>query len=335
MPNFLPLSWAAGMAQALIWPLFCNTVVIMLPQDMPTPVTPEYVHRISNFLLQELDGKKKGIVLTPNTIRDLSRSPSLLQALSTYSWLGYAGAPLDQPTGDLISKYTRVQSLNGSTDIGVYPLLLNDPADWNVHRLHPNMHGFYFQHFVDDLYEMCARRIKDEYRHCFVSEYGAAREQSVFHTRDLWRAVKGRPDFFETAGRVDDFVKLSSMTKFNAITIEQILDRHPDIQASVVAGDGRPKPFVIIEPSISLRQSAAAGDEQIERAKILNTIWPAFEDANRTLYAEAQLVRELVLITDAETPIPRTAKGTVKRREALATNEAVVEALYSVIPGSA
>ncbi|TKA68253.1 hypothetical protein B0A55_09937 [Friedmanniomyces simplex] len=102
-------------------------------------------------------------------------------------------------------------------------------------------HGFYMDYYSDDLYELCTKRQQNDPRHVPAID--------VFHTRDLWRAAPGRGGFWMNAGRVDDFVKLSTMTKFNAIAIEQIVEANPIVAKCVIAGDSRKKAFILVEPS--------------------------------------------------------------------------------------
>lgn len=322
LPNLLPLSWGAGLCQAFTWPLICGSVTIFLPATMPQPVTAEYVYEA---ITQTPRGPRNCIMLTPNILRELAGDQKRLASLGKYEWVGYAGAPLDRRTGDLISRHARVQSMMGATDVGAFPVLLNDPKDWEIHRLYETW-GFHFQHFADDLYELCVHRQPNEHRHCFVTNPDP--DLKVAHTKDLFRSVPGRKGFYSTAGRVDDFVKLSSMTKFNAINIEQILDTNSTIKGSIVAGDDKPRPFVLVEPSDSLRKSSSSEAEMIDR------IWDTFEEANKILYAEARLTKELTLITSPDKPIKRTAKGTADRRNTLSMYNDKIEHMYAQANGT-
>ena len=141
MPNLLPLAWAAGLYQVLIWPLFCDSVPIILPAFMPQPMTSAYAHEVAKLVPK---GKKNGIMFVPDVLREMVKSGTNIDILIKYDWIGYAGAPLDSSTGDLISKYTRVQAFMGATDTGgLYPFLLNEPSDWKIHRFHPDMSGYH------------------------------------------------------------------------------------------------------------------------------------------------------------------------------------------------
>ncbi|KXT14573.1 hypothetical protein AC579_9117 [Pseudocercospora musae] len=312
-PVLFPLSWGAGTVSVTIWPVAAGTTPIFLPANAPQPMTPEYLKKVMKLSPR---GKKNSIILTPATIRELAREPSSLESFRAHDSVGYAGAPLDQATGDLISQYTRVQSFIGSTDSGVYPLLLNEPKDWNIHRFFPDLDGFHLQLFEEreQLYEFCINRRPDEHRHCFITSDDPNME--VFHTKDLWKAVPGRPEFYTGGGRVDDFVKLASLTKFNGVKIETIIDRDPAIESCIVAGEGRTRPFALIQ----LR-------EHVEPK--LENIWSTIQEVNRSLYAEAELCNELIMFTSPEKPIVRTAKGTVSRRKTIEMYKGEIEEMYA------
>ena len=273
---------------------------------------PEYVSEVAKYVPR---GKKNGIVFVPDVLRETAnRFPD---SLKHYDWVGYAGAPLDHTTGDKVSQWARVQSLMGATETGIYPFLLNDPADWKIHRFHPTLHSFYFEHFADDLHELCIKRQPQDPRPCFLMDPHC----EVYHSKDLWRPVAGREGFWSTAGRVDDFVKLSTMTKFNAIEIEQILDRNPDIEKSLVAGDARMTPFAIV-------QLANASHLDLSREGQLDRIASALGEANRVITSEARLARDLILLTDQERPIKRTGKGTVDRRNTISMYQGQIDEMY-------
>ncbi|KAK0841357.1 hypothetical protein LTS02_016870 [Friedmanniomyces endolithicus] len=312
-PNLLPISWAVGLSMVGSFALFANTVPILLPQETaPRPPTPDYIIQMTKHAPK---GEKNGLLLTPDILRHLVRVPEGRESLRRYSWVAYAGAPLDHETGDAITAMgIRVQSFIGSTDIGVYNILLNEPQDWKIHRFSKDLHGYFLMHYTDDLHELVVRKQERDPRHVFVEDPST----DTFHCRDLWRAVPGREEFWMNAGRVDDFVKLFNMTKFNAIALEQIVEGHKDVAKCLIAGDARERPFILVEPAA-----------HIERGPdLLSQMLPAIEKANEHLLPEAHLKRDLVLLTDPNRPIVMTGKGTVSRRTTLDLYEEKVEEMY-------
>lgn len=311
VPSVLPLSWAAGLTFIAAAPLGFGNIPIMLPSTAPQPTTAEYVSQV-NLLAPR--GKKNGLAWIPSGLRQLVELPGGLDGMKHYDWVVYAGAPLDHTTGDKIASVTRVQSNMGDTSLGVHPLLLNDPSDWKIHRMSPHA-GHFFEHFTDEFYELCVRRQARDCRSAFRSDPA----MEVYHTRDLWRKVEGRPGFWETAGRKDDFVKLSSMTKFNAIELEHRLESHPGISRALVAGDGKTRPFAIVELGDGVSRSKRRPDEVVTEALAI---------ANAKVWGEVQLREDLVVVADAARPIRRTDKGSTDRRNTIAMYSEQIDELY-------
>lgn len=309
IPSLMPLSWGAGLLFTAAAPLGFGSIPIMLPSTAPQPITADYVQRVIKLAPK---GKKNGLVWIPSGLRQLVNLPGGMEGLAQFDWVVYAGAPLDNVTGDKIASVTRVQSNMGDTNLGAHPMLLNDPSDWKIHRLSSH-EGHFFEHFTDDLYEMCVQRLPNDTRSCFRSEPTL----QVYHTRDLWKKVEGRPGFWETAGRKDDFVKLSSMTKFNAIELEHRLESHASVSRALVAGDGRPRPFAIVELSDGTAQ-------QTQKEAVAE----ALAIANDKIWGEVQLLADLVIVADAARPIKRTDKGSTNRRNTIAMYSDQIDELY-------
>lgn len=136
--------------------------------------------------------------------------------------------------------------------------------------------------------------------------------------------IPGHKDYWTHAGRVDDYVKLTTLTKINVTSVEQTLNSHPDIAGSLVGGHERPRPFVIVQLTSNFAEKG------LSREEVLDEVWPAFEEASKTLYSDAHLTKELVLIAKAEKPLKRTAKNTLDRRTTICMYEKEIDGLYGV-----
>lgn len=185
-PVCLPLSWAAAFITTSIWPVSTGAVPILLPASWKQPCSPD---RIYEALQHIPKGKRNGIFLVPDVLREYVRKPERLESLRHFDAITYGGAGLDRATGNAIWEKTglRIQSAMGSTDSSIYPLLFeeNPSSRWWMYRFHPDCLGFYFEHFSDDLYELCIKRQPNDNRHCFLVDP----ERAVFHTRDLFKTV--------------------------------------------------------------------------------------------------------------------------------------------------
>lgn len=182
---------------------------------------------------------------------------------------------------------------------------------------------------------------KEECRHPFLMD----EKLEVYHTRDLFRAVRRKKGggeeggeaqkeggeeeiYWQSAGRVDDFIKLSTLTKFHSGQIESILERWcEEVQTCLVGGEGKTRPWVIVE----LRKTKKENEKEngmTTSPPPPESFWLAVDKANEILYSEAKIQKEFVVFTDEERPIQRTGKGSVDRKKTVGLYEREIEALY-------
>ncbi|KAG8625935.1 hypothetical protein KVT40_006336 [Elsinoe batatas] len=312
--NTMPYSWTVGIIISLIIPLFSNTVSIVLPASTPFPVPTETVETV----LRLNPSVDVGLHI-PETIRRLLLTEAGTAHLKGLDQLIFVGAPLDQQVGDMLAQYTRVTNLIGSTETGgSYPCLVQpDPKDWAWLRLDLDNNGWSLENFTDDLYELAVK--KDPAR--LLPGFLLHPDRDILRTGDLFQehpdpAKKG---YWRVAGRVDDFVKLRSMTKFNAIQIEMMLNEDREIERSVVGGADRPVPFVILQPAKQWESKEAA----------IEGMWKGVEKANAKIDGEVRLRREMVIVADSERKIEVTQNETRERRKAIEMYARKIEDLYT------
>ena len=308
----MPYSWISGIISCVYFPLMLEHEVVVLPSSTPQPVPLPTIKR-ARELIPSIDT----ILFTPMMIKQIIHDPELLKLLLSLKNVFFAGAPLDGDIGDMIAKHTRVQSVIGSTDIGSgYPMLLNaDNADWNWIRLETDDNGWHLIPFTDGMYELVADRMPETplpWTYLYP-------EMQTYHTSDLFREHPQKKGYWRMCGRADDFVKLASMTKFNAISIESALNRHPEIERSVVGGDARHATFVILQP---------ANEHYSSKEEALEKMWPGLEAANKHIFSEARLSKEFAIVTDKDRPIEITQKGTAQRMKTLRDYATEIQALY-------
>jgi len=311
--NIMPYSWIAGIIVTVYFPLMLEQrSVVVLQSSIPQPTPLPIIKRV-----RELIPSINTMIFTPMMIKQMVQNQELLKLLLSLETVWFAGAPLDEDIGDMIAKHTRVQSVIGSTDIGCgYPTLLNsDNADWMWIRLETGDNGWQLVPFTDGMYELVVDRVPDTplpwtYLHP---------EMQTYHTSDLFCEHPEKKGYWRPCGRTDDFVKLASMTKFNAISIESALNRHAEIARSVVGGDARHATFVILQPT---------NEEHSSKEEALEKMWPGIETANQSIFSEARLSRQFAIVTDKVRPIELTQKGTAQRMKALRDYADEVRALY-------
>ncbi|KAK4496868.1 hypothetical protein PRZ48_011317 [Zasmidium cellare] len=323
-PIFLPLSWAAAFVTTAVWPICLGSVPILLPSTWKQPCTPEQVYESLPYLPK---GQRNGVFFIPDLLREYIRKPERLESLKRWDVIAFGGAGLDRATGDTVWEKTglRPSSAMGSTDSGIYPILWEEDsaaAPWWMYRMHTEIQGFHFQHYLDDLYELCITKQPNDDRHCFKVDPA----RTVFHTKDLFKTFPEYKDYWAHAGRVDDYIKLDSMTKMNVAQIEQTLGSHPEIVGALVGGHEKPRAFALVQLSPAFQQKG------LSREQILDEIWPTFEEVNKTLYHDARLTKKMTLIAKAEKPLKRTAKNSLDRRSSIKMYEAEIDELYGQLP---
>ncbi|KAF2148543.1 acetyl-CoA synthetase-like protein, partial [Myriangium duriaei CBS 260.36] len=311
--NCMPVTWIAGIFIGLMAPLFMGTIAVVPPASMPNPPTFEIIKQI-----RELVPDISCICLIPSLIRDIMGSEGGPEFVASLDLLWFAGAPLDEAVGNAIVKHnhTRINCIMGSTEAGPYDYLVNpDLADWSWMNL--NLSGAYrLEHFSDNLYELVLDKEPDRSRSCFLLHP----ELEVYRTADLFNQHPEKKHLWRPAGRADDFVKLQSMTKFNAIDIERTVDRYPEIARCIVGGDDRTASFIILQ--------AAFPSKYANTTEMLDAMWPGVEKANESIFPEARLTKGLAIVTSSEKPLTVTQKGTTERRKGIAAYANEIEAIY-------
>ncbi|GAM90187.1 hypothetical protein ANO11243_082280 [Dothideomycetidae sp. 11243] len=311
--NFNPSAWASGVFIGLLGPLFFGSIAVIVPASRPSPPTVEYFQRV-----RQLVPSINAAFLTPEGIRQLYSTSGGLDFLASFHTVYFVGAPLDNDIGDALAKVTRVQNFMGSTDAGLYDYFANaDRKDWAW--MHLDLSGpWSLEHCSENLYELVLQREPERLRGAFHLHP----ELDVYRTSDLFvqHPDPGKKHLWRPAGRADDFVRLKSMTTFNAINIERNIDRSVDIERSVVEGNQRNAPFVILQPAAHVKY---AND-----ADVLEAMWPGIESANEHLLPEIQLKKHLAIIAKPDRPLTTTLKGTTQRRKAIGNYAEEIEALY-------
>lgn len=309
-----------GMTMALQMTVFLQMIMVVGPASLP-PTAP-----LISQIFQH--GAVEATILPPSLLEDLCAIPSSLALIrSRLKHVYFGGAPLPKAVGALISPYVNLMPAIGSTEAGAYFVKVRtddtNPDDWSYYSFRPGM-GCVFEPRTTGLYELVFRR-QPEYE----------RWQQIFHvyptldefpTKDLWAKHPTREGLWEYAGRTDDLVVLSHGGALYASKMEAKIDAHADIKASLIGGEGRKKPFLILELASSAN-AAAKGSEGPE--SVVGTLWPAVEKANELCSEYVQLSKRLTMLTSPSKPFLRTAKDTVARRDSLNLYKDEISALYA------
>lgn len=266
-------------------------------------------------------------------------SPSGMLMLGTNSM--YAGAAMDQAIGDELCMHTRLTPLIGSTEGGLrLYTIAQDRKLWNTFDYIPDApHRFIPREGYGDgsdgqaeLYELVYDRPADGRPSYFSGTFWNLRfyggVDSV-ETRELYSPVKdldGATRWIFRA-RTDDLTKLSFLAKFNATHIEAKVLRHPAVKNVLVGGEGRPVPYVLIEPKDGALDSKSADE-------LLDDIYnKTVTLSNKEDIGEIRIPRDTVFLADRAKPFKINLKALVLRREVEKEYKGEIDEIYKNFEG--
>jgi len=306
----LPSLHFVGMTVALQFPVFLGTVVVIGPPNAG-PTTPSVAEEVIRR------GKAQGVMLPPALIDGLCESPSGLECLRALEYVYYAGAPLSRRTAEKLLGYVPVKPAMGSTEAGAYFLRITGEDDWKYYSFRPGM-GLELQHRADGLYEAVFVRRPDVER--WQQVFQVYPELQSFPTHDLFTQHPSKSGFWRYVGRTDDMVPFSHGENLYVTDIEsEITATNPDISAVLIGGQGRHKPYLLVE------WKENGSDEKI-RVEQLQTV---LDNVNKRLSDLVKLTPEFILFTRPSQPLVRTIKGTISRQESEKLYEDDIEQLYN------
>jgi hypothetical protein len=236
--------------------------------------------------------------------------------------------------GDDLVNHTKVVCVIGSTETGKQiDLLPVNKKLWHTHDYVPE-NGSHMVRIEgsgvamdgsEDLHELVLDRPKDSeltlFQHAFWNP--AYKNIDRIETKELYSPIKdsdGRTRWVFSA-RKDDLTKLEWLAKFHAQDIEESIQQHPDVSSVFVGGEGRPTPYVIVEP-----KNGGIGGEQART--LLDEIYEALSNSNGS-HTEIRIPKETIFVTKPGKPFKRSFKQTLMRKEIEKDYNAEIEEVYS------
>lgn len=286
----------------------------MAPHDASKPFPATYIDEINCIC------RPDGGFYTPYLLKDLWKNPDMLENLMKLQFVGYAGAPLDQWVGDLLtSQGVTVQAGISSVEMGTLPLIEPGGENWNCYHFHPAC-GIRMDLAEDngtdqDLYELVID--KDPNLAIHQTIFNIYPEKHIFRSNDLYARHPDaeKQNAWLYAGRADNFVKLSWLQTLHAKDVENAISDCSAVKAVMIACDTRPEPWLLIELH-----------ERNERVK--DEVWRAVEEVNESLAADVRVSKELVLFASVDRPFGWLGKGGLDRMKILSTYWSVIESMY-------
>ncbi|TFK33600.1 hypothetical protein BDQ12DRAFT_614995 [Crucibulum laeve] len=321
--SVLPLFHGSGVGlvrSALVWLGWR----VILP-DSSRPVTASAVIELCNT-----PGLSPDIVYgPPSVIEEIPTLPGGWDAMrGRRNWV-FVGAAISPHFGDLlVEKGIHFTPGLGSTEIGQIGLHEPEgqaPEDWNYHEIRPDLN-----------YVLESRGLTPEsgpFELIVLAKDGWApgiinvQFDGIggYATSDLYEKHPVNPHWLKHCGRLDDVIVLSNGEKTLSRAIEIPIEADPRVQCAIVFGTGRVQNGVLIVPSSQYTFDPSDSEKLTEYR---DAIWPSVEIANSTSPMHSRIWKEMLLITSPHKELPRTDKGSIKRKPALELYQAEIDELY-------
>ena len=106
-----------------------------------------------------------------------------------------------------------------------------------------------------------------------------------------------------------------------SIDVEEQIQAHPFINATIIGGDGRPRPLLLLELTQSEDHCYETSEDRIA------VLWPHVEKCQSNWSDSVRLSRDRVVLTSPEKQLVKTAKGSIARKASFKLYQDEIEAL--------
>ncbi|KAH9906522.1 hypothetical protein F4778DRAFT_801801 [Xylariomycetidae sp. FL2044] len=278
----------------------------------------------SQLVVQCLENNDaKGAILPPSIVEDISLDDHDTSVLAKLDTVIFCGGNLARDSGNaLVSKGVNLMNVIAATEFAPWPQYQQtDPKLWDYIIINSDVLGADWQLVSkdDDVSRLVVKR-KEKHPGLQGFFYTFPDDQQ-YDTKDTFKPHPSLPDTWIYSGRSDNIIVFSNGEKLNPITIENIVEGHPQVAGALVVGAQRFQPALLIEPAVYPENDNAAKE-------MLDNIWPSVVRANRETVAHGQIGRNFISLTNPKKPFPRAGKGTIQRAAALKLYEPDIAALY-------
>ncbi|RYC63917.1 hypothetical protein CHU98_g2299 [Xylaria longipes] len=263
-------------------------------------------------------------ILPPSLLEDISQSEEGMAVLKKLNMVAFGGGNLARETGDrLIRNGIVLSNIVSSTEFSPYPLYFQPRPDlWQYFIINRELFGVDWRKADGDACELIiVRKDKKPGLQGFFYTFPDLNEYS---THDLFIPHPSLPDHWAYHGRADNIIVFSNGEKLNPVTIEGIVQDHPQVKGAIVVGSNKFQPALLLEPFTYPKN-------QDEERAFIDDVWPLIEKANSETVAHGHIIRDLVAITDQKKPFLRTGKGTIQRVGTLDLYKDEIEHLYETL----
>ncbi|KAI0024878.1 hypothetical protein F4780DRAFT_794022 [Xylariomycetidae sp. FL0641] len=250
-----------------------------------------------------------------------------MRALAGLRRVAYTGTPLDAARGAALARrLPHLFPVMASTEGGPAHLLYSgddDGSKWNAFRFAAL--GQRMDAVAPGLHELVFPRTATiERTYAYFHTLRPLRgDDAEYRTADLYAPLggDGNSGWWVYKGRADSRLRLATGQLLYPTELEGSVSAHPGVRGALVAGAGRARPCLLVE--------LGSDDDDDDPEQMLERLWPRIEAANRAAPAHARVPRALVLFARPAKPFPRSAKGTVARRQTLEAYAEEIEQMYA------
>lgn len=251
----------------------------------------------------------------PYALKLLAEDEEGIRLLAKLDMVMFGGSACPQVIGDKLTQAgVHLVSHYGTTETGqlMTSFRTRDDKDWDYVR--PSEALLPYLRMVEQapgLYEVVVLP-------GWPSLVMSNNEDGSYATKDLFMKHVSTPNAWKYYARIDDTIVLVNGEKTNPLLVEGTVRENKAVEEAVVFGNGKGRLGIFVVPA-----SKPKSDKDL-----IDSIWPAVENMNKTVEAYAQLSRDMVKILPADSTYPKTDKGTVIRHAFYRQYANQIEAAY-------
>ncbi|KAI0970741.1 hypothetical protein F4678DRAFT_461874 [Xylaria arbuscula] len=260
--------------------------------------------------------------LPPSVLEDISHSEESMSKLSTLELIVFGGGNLAREAGDrLVKNNVPIFNLINATEFGTFPVYYHQNRElWPYFKFNSEIFGADWRPFDDGTFELVI--VRDGKKPGLRGFFYTFPELDEYSTKDLYKRHPTLPDFWIYHGRADNVIVFSNGEKLNPVTIEEIVQDHADVHGALVIGSNKFQAGLLLEPVQHL-------ENEEEKRKFIDNIWPLVEKANSETVAHGQISKELIAIASPDKPFHRSGKNTIQRGSTIQLYAEEIETLYA------
>ncbi|KAF2147359.1 uncharacterized protein K452DRAFT_293797 [Aplosporella prunicola CBS 121167] len=303
----------AHVFSCLLLPVYFDATIVLGPGDQP--LTASMLEQIYDL------GAVDGGLYSPFTIEAACHFPIALSKMKKLDFVIYTGGTLPRAAANALTSdgTTKLHCMLANNKVGVLPIYLQKPREWFCFRFHPWLGYEMRRRNRDRRFELVIQRTPQ--LAAFQGVFYMSPRARVFRCQEIFDPHPDQPVLWLYLGPADAMITFAYGGDLDPLPMEEIIRQDPLINAAIIGGNGRPRPFLLLE--------LAADFERVKEV-VLDRIWPVIDAANRKCPEYIKLTRPLVLFTDPGVPLRRTLPGTayVDRYRSFGDYQEDIDELY-------